>query len=100
MRYAENDYYFAHSQLPENALPGSDLVKAVHGYIAGLYQGSGVASQSKVWESMDETALLALAILLEETARGILGETGDLAFVEGEEGAVEGTACMEGRSDR
>ena len=31
---------------------------------------------------MDETALIALGILLEETARETLGETGDFAFVE------------------
>ena len=40
------------------------------------------------FESMDETALLGLGILLEEMAEHVLGETGDLAFVEGEE--VEG----------
>lgn len=33
---------------------------------------------------MDETALLAMAILLEEVAKESLGETGDLVFVEGE----------------
>lgn len=35
--------------------------------------------------SMDETALLALGILLEEMAEHVLGDTGDLAFVEGEQ---------------
>ena len=34
---------------------------------------------------MDETALLALGILLQETAREILGTSGDFAFVEVEE---------------
>jgi hypothetical protein len=34
---------------------------------------------------MDETALIALSILMEETARGVLGETGDLAFTEAAE---------------
>ena len=37
------------------------------------------------FESMDETALLALGILLEEMAEHVLGDTGDLAFVEGEQ---------------
>lgn len=37
------------------------------------------------FESLDETALLSLAILLEEMSAHVLGETGDLAFVEGEE---------------
>lgn len=31
---------------------------------------------------MDETALIAMGILMEETAREVLGETGDLAFTE------------------
>jgi hypothetical protein len=31
---------------------------------------------------MDETALIALGILMEETAREALGETGDFAFLE------------------
>ena len=34
---------------------------------------------------MDETALIALGILLEETAKESLEETGDMVFVEGEE---------------
>jgi hypothetical protein len=36
----------------------------------------------KAWKCMDETALIALGILMEETVRGVLGETGDLAFTE------------------
>lgn len=34
---------------------------------------------------MDETALLAMGILLEEAAAEALGETGDLVFVEGDD---------------
>lgn len=34
---------------------------------------------------MDETALIAMGILLEEMAKESLGETGDLVLVEGEE---------------
>lgn len=34
---------------------------------------------------MDETALIAMGILLEEAAKESLGETGDMALVEGEE---------------
>lgn len=33
---------------------------------------------------MDETALIALGILMEEASLASLGETGDLAFTEGE----------------
>jgi len=35
--------------------------------------------------SIDETALLAVGILLEEAAKDVLGERGDMVFVEGEE---------------
>ena len=41
---------------------------------------------------MDETALIALGILMEETAREVLGETGDLAFLEGDEEGGEVTS--------
>jgi hypothetical protein len=34
---------------------------------------------------MDETALIAMGILMEEMAKESLGETGDLVLVEGEE---------------
>lgn len=34
---------------------------------------------------MDESALLALGILMEEATREALGETGDLVFTEGQE---------------
>lgn len=36
------------------------------------------------WKSLDETALMALGILMQETAVNTLGETGDLVFTEGE----------------
>ena len=50
-------------------------------------------------ESLDETALLALGILLEEMAGYVLGETGDLAFVEGEEeGDDDNTGAKEVKS--
>lgn len=34
---------------------------------------------------MDETALIAMGVLMEEMARESLGETGDMVLVEGEE---------------
>ncbi|KAJ9195639.1 hypothetical protein DTO164E3_6715 [Paecilomyces variotii] len=37
------------------------------------------------YQSMDETALIAMGILLEEMAQEYLGETGDLILVEEEE---------------
>lgn len=90
-RYAESDFYFAHAQLHETGrtLPPPELVKALHGYIAHHFERSGVAPRSSVWKSLDETGLLALAVLVEETARGVLGDTGDFAFVEpGEAGTT------------
>ena len=66
-------------------LPESDLLKAIHTYASDFY-GRATNDRGLVdFESMDETALLGLGILLEEMAEHVLGETGDLAFVEGEE---------------
>lgn len=51
---------------------------------------------------MDETALIALGILLDEGVREVLGETGDLAFTEGvredELGDIEGDIAQDGNS--
>lgn len=89
-RYEETDYYFAHANLPNNQrLPGGDLLSALHRYIAKCYTRNGENGNQKVWKCMDETALIALGILMEETAREVLGETGDLAFVEGDEEGLE-----------
>lgn len=94
-RYAEKDIYFANQDLPEGGrgvLPDSDMLKAVHGFAGHFYEaleqritGYGTrGSLNRVDErSMDETALLAFGILLEEAARESLGEDGDLVFTEG-----------------
>lgn len=85
-RFEENDTYFAHRNLPPGVrLPDSDLLKAIHAYASDFY-GSGYLGNTNIdFRSLDETALLAMGILLEEAAAHILGKTGDLAFVEGEE---------------
>ncbi|KAI9835664.1 MAG: hypothetical protein M1837_003677 [Sclerophora amabilis] len=84
-RYEEEDIYFANERLAEDqALPDSDLLKAIHCYASDFYSRSAV-DDAIDWRSMDETALLALGILLEETVKETLGETGDLVFVEEEE---------------
>lgn len=60
------------------------MLKAVHGYASDFY---GRATENKGivdFESLDETALLSVGMLLEEMVEEALGETGDLAFVEGE----------------
>lgn len=93
-RYAEKDIYFAHEGLPDggrDALPDSDMLKAMLGYASYFYDALGQRHDSKgrgggsrVDErSMDETALLAFGILLEEAAQDCLGKNGDLVFTEG-----------------
>ncbi|KAI0454344.1 hypothetical protein F5B21DRAFT_241150 [Xylaria acuta] len=102
VRYAEKDIYQAHEDLPDGGrgiLPDSDLLKTIHSYASHFYRdlpankqttrgetGAGVSERS-----MDETALLAFGILLEEASREALGKRGDLVFTEGVEvGEQEG----------
>lgn len=86
MRYEENDFYWADRHLKEGQiLPESDLLKAIHMYASDYYDRSTTNKGVADFESLDETALLALGILLEEMAGHVLGKTGDLAFTEGEE---------------
>ncbi|KAM7199511.1 hypothetical protein V8F20_005695 [Naviculisporaceae sp. PSN 640] len=94
-RYAEHDIYWANErELPEGGraaikpvLPDSDLLKSIHGHACQFYEGLGRNEDQPAGEtlarmlgekSMDETALLAFGILLEEAGRARLGETGDL----------------------
>jgi hypothetical protein len=82
-RYEETDYYQAHTQLPAGQqLPTGELLSAIHAYISKLYSRTGDGADPQTWKCMDETALIALGILMEETAREALGETGDFAFLE------------------
>ncbi|KAF2968362.1 hypothetical protein GQX73_g5191 [Xylaria multiplex] len=94
VRYAEKDIYQAHEDLPDGGrgiLPDSDLLKTIHSYASHFYRdlpanklvihsdtGEGISERS-----MDETALLAFGILLEEASREALGKKGDLVFTEG-----------------
>ena len=83
-RDIHDDYYWADRHLSEKqVLPDSDLLKAIHSYAADFYNAMGDKGRVN-FLSMDETALLAIGILLEETADEVLGETGDMVFVEGE----------------
>jgi hypothetical protein len=83
IRYEETDYYNAHARLPPNQqLPSGELLSAIHAYVSKLYSHNAESDVLPVWKGMDETALIALGILMEETAREELGETGDFAFVE------------------
>lgn len=85
-RFVENDVYFANESITAgNPLPDSDMLKAIHTYASDFYDNATTNHGRTDWRSMDETALIAMGILLEEAAKESLGETGDMAFVEGEE---------------
>lgn len=73
------EQFSAHRHL-KHRLPDSDLLKAIHTHASDFYGAHPDAEDS--FGSMDETALIAMGILLEEFAAERLGETGDLAFVE------------------
>ena len=82
-RYAEDDIYTQDRYLqPDQQLPDSDLLKVLHAYAADFYKATTGDQCKHSLRSMDETALLAMGILLEEAAREALGQSGDLAFVE------------------
>ncbi|CAM1501128.1 Fc.00g102900.m01.CDS01 [Cosmosporella sp. VM-42] len=94
-RYLEHDIYHAHERdLPhggQGVLPESDLLKAIHGYTSKFYSAKDREHSISDWSvnqrSMDETALLAFGILLEEAGKEALGRQGDLVFTEGAEDA-------------
>lgn len=101
IRYEETDYYNAHARLPaDQQLPSGELLTAIHTYVSKLYSRTATNDSQPAWKCMDETALIAMGILMEETAREVLGETGDFAFVEAandeEEQALESGDKHEG----
>jgi UAF complex subunit Rrn10 len=63
-------------------LPDSELVKAIHAYASDFYDMATSNAGQHDFKSFDETALLAIGILLEEAAAEMLGETGDMTLVE------------------
>ncbi|KAL8689383.1 MAG: hypothetical protein Q9218_004935 [Villophora microphyllina] len=96
-RYEEDDFYWANKDLEEGQeLPDSDLLKGVHEYVSdfygtmfGLDEGlGGLGGKGTDFKSMNESALICLGVLLEEAAEEVLGETGDMVFVEGDEAQV------------
>lgn len=84
-RYVESDIYFANERELRTELPESDLLKALHCYTSDFYSRAIADDGTGDYRSMDETALIALGILIEEAARDTLGRTGDLVFTEGQE---------------
>ena len=84
-QHPEDESYFANEQLPpDRPLPSSDMLSAIHAYAADFYKYQTKRAGKQDNHSMDETALLAMGILVEEMANEALGETGDLVLVEGE----------------
>lgn len=95
-RYEETDFYWANEKLPLQGaeLPDSDLLKAVHAYASMFYGRRGGKAD---FRSLDETALMAVGVLLEEWADGLLGRSGEGVFVEGE-AVSEGKAVKKGEA--
>lgn len=88
-----HDYYDADLKLdPEKQeLPDAELLKDIHGYVSEFYETLNVDTMSGRdsrtgnaidFKSLDETALLAMGILLEEACKEALGENGDMVFSE------------------
>jgi hypothetical protein len=78
-------YYDADEELPsDQQLPDSDLLKAIHAYASDFYSMATHDKGRCDFRSLNETALLALGVLLEEAAVDVLGETGDMVLVEPE----------------
>lgn len=83
---AKDSTYFANETLPTNRpLPSSDLLEAIHAYVADHYEFTTEDQGQSDYKTMDETALIAMGVLIEELAKEALGETGDLVLVEGQE---------------
>jgi hypothetical protein len=77
--------YDAAGDLPNQVrLPESEMLKAVHAYASEFYALGTSDGGSCDFRSLDETALIAMGILLEEAVRETLGENGDMVFVEPE----------------
>ncbi|KAG8533120.1 uncharacterized protein KY384_001903 [Bacidia gigantensis] len=85
-RYEEDDRYWGNRHLlPGQCLPESDLLKTLHTYVSGFYDRTFGEDAHISHESLDESALMALGIILEEACKNTLEDTGDLALIEGEE---------------
>jgi hypothetical protein len=79
------EYYNANERLQQTQpLPDTEISKAVHAYAADFYSANARGMVNHNYRSLDETALLAFAILLEEASAEALGENGDMVLVEPE----------------
>ncbi|CAG8160588.1 unnamed protein product [Penicillium olsonii] len=83
-RSLDEEKYFANEKLPaDRPLPNSELLEAIHAYAADYFEYATADNGQDDHRTMDETALLAMGILIEEMASEELGDTGDLVLVEG-----------------
>ncbi|TDZ33498.1 hypothetical protein C8035_v011924 [Colletotrichum spinosum] len=105
-RFEEWNVYMAHERNllhgGRDCLPDAHMLKAVHTYASHFYATLGGEQRSALYQvgarniderSMDETALIAFGILLEEAGRDILGARGDMVFTEGLESTVDDAAA-------
>ncbi|KAL8875128.1 MAG: hypothetical protein Q9198_006469 [Flavoplaca austrocitrina] len=77
------DYYSADEKLkPDQKLPDSHLVKEIHMYVSHFYEATNEPGETSDFKSLDETALLAMGILLEEACKEPLGTSGDMVLTE------------------
>lgn len=84
------EYYDADERLnPDQKLPDADVLRAVHTYASDYYSAHARGEINHNYKSLDETALLAFAILMEEATAEALGKAGDMVLVE-PEGLEEG----------
>ncbi|KIW03398.1 uncharacterized protein PV09_05603 [Verruconis gallopava] len=73
----EDARLYWHRELDSHHPPQSDILWAIHRYASQFF----ARDKSPSLKFMDESALLALGILVEETMKDELGETGFLAFL-------------------
>jgi hypothetical protein len=79
-----SEAYNASEELPRaTTLPESEMLKAIHTYAADFYSADAEEGRYDC-RSLDETALIAVGILLEEAVKEALGENGDMVLVEPE----------------
>ena len=80
-----HEYYHADERLSSHqSLPDSDLLKAIHAYSSEFYTAATEDGGLIDFRSFDETALLALGILLEEATNEALNGGKDMMLLEPE----------------
>lgn len=103
IRYEETDRYFAHESLSlDHPLPSSELLESVHAHTADFYDQAVTTNGGANHYSMNGKSFMFMGVLLEELAKESLGETGDMALVEGDNLSTdeETDPKLEGRKRR